>query len=175
MYKMNQEITEQQQKFIELKAKQPFNNMTNVEIAEILGVSTKTVQRWTAKFEKQITVYSMENMGSLKGKMLQTAVELLNSTKSSDKKIGLDAVMKLDNMYQLEKSTTDKQTEIYKASRMMEVMLEVLQIDSKAEAKEFSHLIASLMVQIVNDDNGVKFREEMRHLTVHEMLDSLAL
>lgn len=172
---MNQEITEQQQKFIELKAKQPFNNMTNVEIADILGVSTKTVQRWTIKFEKQITAYSMENMGSLKGKMLQTAVELLNSNKSSDKKIGLDAVMKLDNMYQLEKSTTDKQTEITKASRMMEVLLEVLQINNKAEAKEFSHLIASLMVEIVNDDCGAKYREEMRHLTVHEMLDSLAL
>ena len=172
---MNQEITEQQQKFIELKAKQPFNNMTNVEIADMLGVSTKTVQRWTIKFEKQITAYSMENMGSLKGKMLQTAVELLNSNKSSDKKIGLDAVMKLDNMYQLEKSTTDKQTEITKAGRMMGMMLEALQINNKAEAKEFSHLIASLMVQIVNDDCGAKFREEMRHLTVHEMLDSLAL
>lgn len=172
---MNQEITEQQQKFIELKAKQPFNNMTNVEIADMLGVSTKTVQRWTIKFEKQITAYSMENIGSLKGKMLQTSIELLNSSKSSDKKIGLDSIMKLDSMYQLEQSANTKQAEIEKASRMMGMMLEALQINNKAEAKEFSHLIASLMVQIVNDDCGAKFREEMRHLTVHEMLDSLAL
>lgn len=175
MYKMNQEITEQQQKFIELKAKQPFNNMTNVEIADMLGVSTKTVQRWTIKFEKQITAYSMENIGSLKGKMLQTSIELLNSSKSSDKKIGLDSIMKLDSMYQLEQSANTKQAEIEKASRMMGMMLEALQINNKAEAKEFSHLIASLMVQIVNDDCGAKYREEMRHLTVHEMLDSLAL
>lgn len=172
---MNQEITEQQQKFIELKAKQPFNNMTNVEIADMLGVSTKTVQRWTIKFEKQITAYSMENIGSLKGKMLQTSIELLNSSKSSDKKIGLDSIMKLDSMYQLEQSANTKQAEIEKASRMMGMMLEALQINNKAEAKEFSHLIASLMVQIVNDDCGAKYREEMRHLTVHEMLDSLAL
>lgn len=166
-------ITEEQQLFIELMAKQPFTNMTMDDIALECNTTRRTIYRWKEKFSKEIGQYSAENMGLLKPQLFATASQLLNSAKTSDKKAGAELYIRLEERYKEEVNADATSIEVQKASAMIKTVMEVLNIQDKDDFISLSKMLVHMMLDEIQESPN-KY-SEFKHLTKAEMIESLAI
>ena len=167
------EITEQQRKAIELLAKQPFTNMTMDDIALECNTTRRSIYRWKEKFSKEIGQYSAENMGLLKPQLFATASQLLNSAKTSDKKAGAELYLRLEERYQDEAEANATSLEVQKASAMIRTIMEVLNIQDKADFMSLSKILVHMMLDEIQESPDTY--SKLRHMTKEEMLDALTI
>ena len=107
------ELSEQEQKFIELVAEMPFNKDLTIDdvIAEV-GISRRSYFNWKKKFEEEIASYSGQNLFKLEPKLYGTVAEMLDSDRASERKTGAEMFLKLQERYEKRVEAQQKKKEV---------------------------------------------------------------
>lgn len=97
MFKINtKDFTEQQQQAIELLARKEVENLSNEQIAELVGVSRMTLHRWGTddRFKTAVNNRALQCLADYSPVVLKNAQQFLNSKDEKIKVKGVELVMK---------------------------------------------------------------------------------
>ena len=165
------------QKFIELASKQPITKQTWESIAFECGISRKTCYRWKDKYKVEIANSVHEEIADMIPELFKVGKDLLMSTRTTDKKAGVDVLLKLDDKFQVLQEKEELQREELRYKYIMQGMLEALNITTKEDFIECIDLVTRLVCDMMAEslEETRQQRIDAMHMTAKEMLETMTM
>lgn len=158
MFKLNtKDFTEQQQEAIELLARKEVENLSNEQIAELVGVSRMTLHRWCTddRFKIAVNNRALQCLADYSPVVLKNAQQFLNSKDEKIKVKGVELVMK---SVDAQEKAQEEQKQKEKESFNVDDFLKQLGIP---EANDVEGNIRYCKMQIQEYENRIKKYEKM--------------
>lgn len=120
-------LSEKQKKFVELWANKDKLGLTAEQVALEVGVSKKTLYNWLKDKEvtEEVNKIAVSNLDAVIPKLASQTEKLINSNKSSDVKLGMEAFFRIKDQLEAKESLNSRAIEMQKFEKGAELVLKV--------------------------------------------------